>query len=72
MSDTYYIFGLFIAEKYQNRGLGTYFIKWVMKILLESDPKAFVIGVDESNKIAHHLYLKVGFKDQTKVVYLSK
>ena len=72
VSDTYYIFGLFIAEKYQNRGLGTYFIKWVMKILLESDPKAFVIGVDESNKIAHHLYLKVGFKDQTKVVYLSK
>ncbi|WP_071130423.1 GNAT family N-acetyltransferase [Enterococcus timonensis] len=67
-----YIFGLFIAENWQNQGLGTYLLEKTCQNLTRENKRIIKIGVESNNLQALHLYQKVGFIIETEVIYLSK
>ncbi|MCH7322145.1 GNAT family N-acetyltransferase [Solibacillus sp. MA9] len=51
-----------IDERYQGKGLGSYFLRALVEYLLESYPKqAIYLSVFEQNKVAIQLYQKFGF-----------
>ncbi|BDR55863.1 GNAT family N-acetyltransferase [Xylocopilactobacillus apis] len=68
---SYYLFGLLISQKYRNQGLGSKFIKEVMQILTARKALPFVIGVEQNNSAAYHVYQKVGFTTQTEIYNLK-
>ena len=69
-STTYnYLYGLVVAEGYRGQGIGTYFMKVLVNSLLAENEKAFQIAVESDNLAAKRLYEKLGFEEQTQVVY---
>lgn len=66
----YYIFGLVIDDDYRNQGYGAFFVKQIMTILDRKQQKPFVLGVDDDNVAARHLYANTGFNEETEIDYL--
>lgn len=66
----YYIFGLVVDCAYRNQGYGAFFIKQVMSLLKQKQEKPFVLGVDDDNVAARHLYANTGFNEETEIDYL--
>lgn len=54
-----------IDKCYRNQGLGKRLISYCIEYLENIGYKEFTIGVEENNKIAKHIYSKLGF---TKVI----
>lgn len=70
-SNTNYLYGLAIAELERGKGYGSYLAKSLVNQLIEQNDKAFQIAVEDSNVGAKRLYEKIGFVNQTQVVYLN-
>lgn len=70
-SNTNYLYGLAIAEFERGKGYGSYLAKSLVNQLIEQNDKEFQIAVEDSNVAAKHLYEKIGFVNQTQVVYLN-
>ncbi|HFI0254145.1 TPA: GNAT family N-acetyltransferase [Streptococcus suis] len=51
--------------------IGTNLVKLVINDLIERNSKDFQIAVEEENEGAWKLYRKLGFKEQTQIVYLK-
>lgn len=50
-----------VDKKYQGKGLGQKLINYCMDYLIGIGYTQFTIGVEEDNKIAKHIYFKLGF-----------
>lgn len=50
-----------VDKKYQGQGLGQKLINYCMDYLIGIGYTQFTIGVEEDNKIAKHIYFKLGF-----------
>ena len=70
-SNTNYFYGLAIAELERGKGYGSYLAKSLVNQLIEQNDKEFQIAVEDSNVGAKRLYEKIGFVNQTQVVYLN-
>lgn len=72
--EEYYLYGLFIAKNFRNKGFARTFITEIVEYFEESNEsqKTFVLAVDGSNTAAFHLYKKLGFEIESKVYYLSE
>ena len=70
-SNTNYLYGLAIAEHERGKGYGSYLAKSLVNQLIEQNDKEFQIAVEDSNVGAKRLYEKIGFVNQTQVVYLK-
>ena len=70
-SNTNYLYGLAIAELERGKGYGSYLAKSLVNQLIEQNDKEFQIAVEDSNVGAKRLYEKIGFVNQTQVVYLN-
>lgn len=68
----YYIFDLVISQSYRTHGYGTFFVKKIMSVLDNKQHKPFVLGVDDDNLAARHLYANAGFIEETEIEYFSK
>lgn len=64
-----YFYGLAVAESYRGQGIGTYFMKVLVNALVAENEKSFQIAVESENLAAKRLYEKLGFEEQTQVVY---
>lgn len=71
-SNTNYLYGLAIAELERGKGYGSYLAKSLVNQLIEQNDKEFQIAVEDSNVGAKRLYEKIGFVNQTQVVYLDR
>lgn len=69
-SDSYYFFGLFVTKEARGKGAGTAMIKAIMAQLAQEKPLPLRLGVEFSNTVARHVYLKAGFTQQTVIEYL--
>ncbi len=69
-SESYYFFGLFVTKAARGRGIGTAMVKAIMAQLASEKPLPLRLAVEASNAVAHHVYLKAGFQQQTVVKYL--
>ena len=67
-----YLYGLAVAEAYRGQGYGSYLAKSVVNQLIVHNDKSFQIAVEDNNIGAKHLYEKIGFTNQTQVVYLKQ
>ena len=67
-----YLFGLFIADKWQKQGFGSYFIKKIMELLQEQGSQKFVLDVEVDNHCAIQAYQNAGFKIRSKNIYLKQ
>lgn len=52
-----------VDKKYQGRGLGQKLINYCIDCLTNIGYTEFTIGVEDDNKIAKHIYFKLGFND---------
>lgn len=66
----YYIFDLVIDQRYRAHGYGTFFVKQIMSVLDNKQHKPFILGVDDDNLAARHLYANAGFIEETEIDYL--
>ncbi|EJF00795.1 GNAT family N-acetyltransferase [Liquorilactobacillus mali] len=68
----YYLYGVFVAKKYRNKGFARNLIVKVINWFPANDlqRRDCVLAVDGSNPIALHLYKSIGFKAETEVYYL--
>ncbi|HFI0042001.1 TPA: GNAT family N-acetyltransferase [Streptococcus suis] len=66
-----YLYGLAVDEDARGRGIGTNLVKLVINDLIERNSKDFQIAVEEENEGAWMLYRKLGFEEQTQIVYLK-
>ena len=64
-----YFYGLAVAKSYRGQGIGTYFMKVLVNALVAENEKSFQIAVESENLAAKRLYEKLGFEEQTQVVY---
>ena len=67
-----YLYGLAVVEDYRGKGYGSYLVKCLVNQLIEQNDKFFQIAVEDSNVGAKRLYEKIGFVNQTQVVYLDR
>ncbi|HFI0631827.1 TPA: GNAT family N-acetyltransferase [Streptococcus suis] len=67
-----YLYGLAVDEDARGRGIGTNLVKLIINDLIKRNSKAFQIAVEEENECAWKLYRKLGFEEQTQIVYLRK
>lgn len=67
-----YFYGLFIAQKFQGRGFGTFFIKKMMELQRAKGTKAFSLEVEPNNQAAIKAYRHAGFKIISEVTYLKR
>lgn len=67
-----YMYALAVLEEYRGRGIGSYLIKSVVNDLILQNEKKFQIAVDRTNTRARQLYEKLGFNDQTEVIFLRE
>ncbi|KRN33491.1 GNAT family N-acetyltransferase [Weissella halotolerans] len=67
----YYLFSFFIAPGHRNQGLGSAFLNTLWSQLVGHHADIVKLAVEHDNQLARHLYHKVGFKEETQIVYLS-
>ncbi len=67
-----YLYGLAVDENTRGRGIGTALVKLIINDLIKRNTKEFQIAVEEENGGAWKLYRKLGFEEQTQLVYLQK
>ncbi|WP_125703466.1 GNAT family N-acetyltransferase [Lacticaseibacillus daqingensis] len=70
-TDQYYFFGLFIVATARGRGYGTMMVRAMIEALRQLQPRPMQLAVASDNPVAHHVYLKVGFREETEVIYLD-
>ncbi|MEY8463596.1 GNAT family N-acetyltransferase [Streptococcus merionis] len=70
-SDYNYLYGLAVLENYRGQGYGTYLVQQLVNDLLSKNDKPFQIAVEEDNIGAKRLYEKIGFVQQTQIIYLK-
>lgn len=63
-----YLYALRIHKNYQQMGLATYLMKTVIDNLQSRGYTELTIGVEDDNKVAHHLYESQGFNTFIKRV----
>lgn len=64
-----HFYGLAVDVDHQGQGFATYLLKSVMNLIAEHNHHRFQIVVEKDNLPALNLYLKLGFKVKTEVVY---
>lgn len=52
-----------VLEEYRNKKIGTQLLEHLIKISKEKEVKNITLEVRKSNKVARHLYKKIGFKE---------
>lgn len=70
-SDYNVLYGLAVLPSHQGKGYGTYLVQSVVNALIEQTDKAFQIAVEDDNVGARRLYEKIGFAEQTQIIYLD-
>ncbi|MDQ0222405.1 GNAT family N-acetyltransferase [Streptococcus moroccensis] len=70
-SDYNYLYGLAVLPSHQGQGYGTYLVQSIVNTLIEQNDKAFQIAVEDDNVGAMRLYEKIGFAEQTQIIYLD-
>jgi Acetyltransferases len=58
-----YAEALRVLPKYQGRGLGQFLMREVIKLVREEGYTEMVIGVEDDNLNAKHIYAKLGFNE---------
>lgn len=56
-----YLFAFRIHKNFQGKGYGQFLINEVISILAEKGYSEFTVGVEDDNKVAMHIYSKLGF-----------
>lgn len=64
-----YVHDLFIREKYRSKGLGKELLQKLIEISKERDYCKVTLEVREDNRVALHLYKKLGFMDSEPLMY---
>lgn len=70
-SDYNYLYGLAVLSSHQGQGYGTYLVQSIVNTLIGQNDKAFQIAVEDENVGARRLYEKIGFAEQTQIIYLD-
>lgn len=70
-SDYNYLYGLAVLPSHQGQGYGTYLVQSIVNALIGQNDKAFQIAVEDDNVGARRLYEKIGFTEQTQIIYLD-
>lgn len=70
-SDTNYLFGLAVADGFRGKGMGTYLVQSLINERIREDNRPFQIAVESDNPRARKLYERLGFEEQTEVLYLK-
>ena len=53
-----------VDKKYQGQGLGQKLINYCIEYLIKKGYTQFIIGVEDNNEIAKHIYFKLGFNEE--------
>ncbi len=70
-SDYNYLYGLAALPSHQGQGYGRYLVQSIVNTLIGQNDKAFQIAVEDDNVGARRLYEKIGFAEQTQIIYLD-
>ncbi|WP_051671558.1 GNAT family N-acetyltransferase [Oribacterium sp. P6A1] len=68
-SDTLYLYGLLVYDKYLGRGHGRKLMESVENYEKKGPYKKILLQVSDSNHIAYRLYQHLGYKERERIIY---